>query len=149
MEKIQEKLVSTLSGQDFLVPARFMMTTHSLDMLSNNLNPQSEDDKILLKSQIENMFKKVAECDDKRLILSKTGDWKNNCEYFDSVLEEMKNKYPMVGIQELFNLQFTMTGDKDKDLETINIALEEVQTACPTIDVKGFFNTIKNSIAAN
>lgn len=92
--------------EDISFMPRFVMTDKEFNILSGIINPPSEDDRLKLKSQIEDMFIAVANSDDNVISLSKYADIEDDSEYFDNILKEMAEKYPTVEVINFFEPDF-------------------------------------------
>lgn len=101
--------------ENFTAPARFIMSI-SDDVLLGNINPITSEGKLEVEKKIEDLFRR-ANAEKETILLSKSGEIKDNLEYFESVLREMKKEYPEVIIDDIFSLAIDPT-DETKSPET-------------------------------
>lgn len=110
MDKLLGNILASLGGQGgidaFAASSIFTMSNSKGKLITGNMNPASEGGKSKLKLDIENIFSDTITCNDKSLMLSTSGNTTEDGKYFNSLLSEMKKKYPEVIVESLFNCNF-------------------------------------------
>lgn len=123
---------------DFSGPGSFSFIYDSDKMLSGCIYPQTEEDKIKLRDYMEDIFNCAADSMNHKLTLVRTGCIEGHCDYFNSVLEEMKGKYPFVEILHDAQVILKENGEVDHDA-----TIDQIQKNF-SIDVREVYNTFRN-----